>query len=285
LIIEILNGNMLVKGGKQMSVILITGATDGIGREVAKKLASEGYDLILHGRNELKLNKLAGEIKEFTGKNPFLVKGDLSTFSELDKIVKTVKEDFKSIDWLLNNAATFEPQREVVDKGFEKTFMVNYIAPFYLTVSLLKEGVSIRYILNVSSMAHASSIDFQDLQLEKGYDGYKAYSLSKLYITLFTYYLAERLKGKAYVNCLHPGVINTKLLIKNWGPIGSSVEEGAKNVINAIKYIEKNNVTGVYFDSGRPSKSKPITYDKEIQKKLWEETLRLVGIKESELNF
>jgi NAD(P)-dependent dehydrogenase (short-subunit alcohol dehydrogenase family) len=136
-----------------------------------------------------------------------------------------------------------------------------------LLLDLIKKSAPSR-IINVSSMTHSSSIDFDDLQGEKYYSGYSAYSLSKLCNIFFTYELAERLQGTGVtVNCLHPGVIDTKLLRTNFSG-GRPVFEGSKTSVYLATAPELENVTGKYFMDKRETRSSHISYDPEVRKKL-----------------
>ncbi len=149
--------------------------------------------------------------------------------------------------------------------------MVNYLSAFTLTLSLLdllKKADNAK-IINVSSMVHAGSIDFGNLNAEKSYSGDSAYSLSKLCNILFSYELAERLKSQnILVNALHPGVINTKLLRAGWGAFGSSTIEGAKRILFLAKDGAEA-VTGKYFEQDRAVKSAQISYDEAARRQLW----------------
>lgn len=152
------------------------------------------------------------------------------------------------------------------------TFAVNYLAMFLLTLSLLdlmKNSAPSR-IVNVGSMAHASDIDFDNLQGESSFSGYDAYSRSKLCVNLFTFRLAEKLKGAGVtINCLHPGVISTKLLHAFGISGGASVEKGAGNLIHAAASPDLENVTGNYFVDREETEPASISFDREIQDRLW----------------
>ena len=125
-------------------------------------------------------------------------------------------------------------------------------------------------IVNVSSMVHAGEIDLGDLQLKESYSGSKAYCLSKLCDILFTYKLADDLKKTGTtVKCLYPGVIGTELLHSNWGGSGAPVSEGAKTPVYLATSSEVQGETGKYFVNRKAAKSAPVTYDREVQEKLW----------------
>ena len=128
-------------------------------------------------------------------------------------------------------------------------------------------------------MAHSSYIDFENLNGEKYYDPYEAYSRSKLCNILFTFYLADKLRDTGVtVNVLHPGVINTKLLKAGWGAIGSPVWKGAETSVFLASSPHVANITGEYFVNKRISKAAPIAYDKNTQKKCWELSEKYTGI-------
>ena len=184
------------------------------------------------------------------------------------------------LDVLINNAGVYSSEKKFTKDGIELTFGVNHLAHFLLINLILelmlksKEG----RIINVSSMIHANSIDFDNLQGEKYYDGSYAYSLSKLCNVLFTYKLADELKGSNItVNCLHPGVINTKLLRAGWGGGGASVEQGAKTSVYLAVSDEVSGKTGNYYMNMKAVRSHDITYNKEIQDKCWNVSMKLVS--------
>ena len=157
--------------------------------------------------------------------------------------------------------------------------MVNHLAHFLLTIQLL-ETLSTSddgRIVNVSSQAQAGTIDFDNLNGEKYYDAYNAYALSKLANVLFTYKLARELTTTT-VNCLHPGVIATKLLHKGWGSGGASLEEGAKTSLFAATDYSLKNESGLYFVNSKTHKSSAISYDRKIQERLWDISLSLTGL-------
>jgi len=196
-------------------VILVTGSTDGIGKQTALGLASMAAQVNLHGRDLEKAHAVLEEIRYKNGNYRLAYSLRISHLKS------------RSLDWLrtlhvlINNAGTFMRERKLTEDGIEMTFAVNYMAPFILTselLGLLKESASSR-IINVASVAHWNAkIDWNNLQGERGYDGFQAYALSKLGIILFTYTLAKRLNGTGVtVNCLHPGVTKTKLLRSGFG--------------------------------------------------------------------
>jgi NAD(P)-dependent dehydrogenase (short-subunit alcohol dehydrogenase family) len=202
--------------------VLVTGSTDGIGKATALGLARMGAEVLLHGRDPEKGREVREEIARKTGSDQLdLFIADLSSQRQVRRLAAEVVERHERLHVLINNAGTFQAEHRLTEDGLETTFAVNYLAPFLLThelLGLLEESSPSR-IINVASIAHwDTKVDWNNLQGERLYDGHQAYALSKLGIVLFTYDLAERLKGSAVTaNCLHPGVIKTKLLRSGFG--------------------------------------------------------------------
>ncbi len=268
-------------------IFLITGSTDGIGKETAIELAKKDAHVIIHARNEEKTKTAIKFIKEKTRISDISgVFADLSSFIQVKQMSKNIYEQFDHLDVLINNAGIFRPERRITDDGLEETFMVNYVAPFYLTnllIDLLKKGDSGR-IVNVVSQVHSNQLDFNDLQYKLGYTGVKTYARSKTCLIMFTYYLAEKLKHtNITVNCLHPGVINTKLLDAAMGSVGAPVSKGADTLIYAATAPELENISGEYLINNKTEPSKDITYNKDLQKRLWQKTEELIKINSKNL--
>src|SRR2546426_8995160 len=197
-------------------VVLVTGATSGIGAATAIGLARMGATLALGVRDAKKADAARGEIARETGNTtldlPLL---DLASFRSIRRFAESFKSRHAPLDVLVNNAGIFTRHRHVTEDGLESQFQVNYLGPFLLTMLLLDplKARAPSRIVNVSSEAHrGASIDFEDLQGERKYSGYRAYGQSKLAQILFTHELARRLQGTGVtVNALHPGVIRTNL--------------------------------------------------------------------------
>jgi len=180
-----------------MKTILITGSTDGIGKQTALMLAQKGHFIIIHGRNEAKCRQAIEEIKNTvsSAKLDFVV-CDLSSMKEVRTMAEEIRTRFPQINVLLHNAGVFMTSRQLSVDGFEMTFAINHLAPFLLTHELqellIKNSPS--RIITVSSIAHQrGKFDIENLQAEKRFDGYSVYALSKLCNVLFTYELAEKM--------------------------------------------------------------------------------------------
>jgi retinol dehydrogenase 14 len=255
-------------------IILITGSSDGIGKQTALDLAEMGATVIVHGRDPEKTKNVAAEIQESSGNSrvDFFV-ADFSSLREVKNVAVQLHARYDRINVLINNAGVYMNQKELSRDGFEMTFAVNHLAHFLLThllTDLIETSANGR-ILNVASMAHAHAMDFENLQGEKFYDGYTAYSYSKLCNILFTYRLAQMLLNKAVtVNCLHPGVIKTKLLRAGWGMGGGSLESGSKTSVYLASSPVVEQVTGKYYANSRPANSASISHDLMVQNKLWQ---------------
>jgi len=255
-------------------IILVTGATDGIGKQTALELAQMGHRILVHGRNRMKSENVAADIRKMSGnENVEAVVANLTDFKEIKSLAEAIVNGYSRLDVLLNNAGVFENEKVILSNGLERTFMVNHMAPFALTLELsdlLKDTPGAR-IVNVSSMAQSGSIDFDNLNGEKYFDSYNAYAVSKLENVLFTYKLARMLKETdVTANCLHPGVINTKLLHAGWGMGGASVHQGAQTSIYAAVSPEMEGKSGLYLVNRKSAKSAALSYDKKVQERLWE---------------
>ena len=267
----------------QKKIILITGATDGIGKQAAFELAEEKHKIILHGRSKNKIETTIEEIRrKITYADLDSIEFDLASQSAIRNGAEELISKYNRIDVLINNAGTYQKERRLTADNIEYTFAVNHLAPFLLTyelLPLLQKSESAR-IINVSSMVHQSaSLDFENLQGEKSYGGYSAYALSKLGNLFFTYELAERLSGKNItVNALHPGVINTKLLRESFGGGGSDPQKGAETIVYLAISDEVKKVSGKYFISKEERKSSSDSLDENLRKKFWKISEELTGI-------
>ncbi len=199
-------------------IILITGSTDGIGKATAQDLLSRGAEVIIHGRNKQKGNRVQKELATVTGGSlPDLLVADLSSLDQVRQMAENITSRYTRLTVLINNAGTFEKERHLTSGGVEKTFAVNYLAPFLLTrllLPVLTNNTPSR-IVTVASSAHedVDRIDWDNLPAQDHYDGWGAYALSKFADITLTYSLARAIEGTGVTaNCLHPGVTDTKLL-------------------------------------------------------------------------
>jgi retinol dehydrogenase-14 len=264
-------------------VVLITGSTDGIGRQAAVELAAAGSTLFVHGRNPARGNTVVEEIRSSTGNhNVELLNADLYSLRQVRELAAEVHRRTDRLDVLVNNAGVFMNDRRMTEDGFEMTYAVNHLAPFLLTnllLDLLKRSAPAR-IITVSSVAHTRGrIDFENLQSEKSFGGYYAYAASKLANVLFTYQLAKRLEGTGVTsNCLHPGVIGTKLLRAGFNMPGASTSDGAETLVHLVGSADLASVTGKYFQNKLSLSSSPVTYDEALQRQLWKVSEKQAGL-------
>jgi NAD(P)-dependent dehydrogenase (short-subunit alcohol dehydrogenase family) len=263
--------------------ILVTGATDGIGKQTAIELARQGAKVLVHGRDKAKGARVLDEInRDNCNENLVLYLADFSSFADIKRMAEEIKREQSELHVLINNAGTFSKKRLLTKDGLEMTFAVNHLAPFLLTMlllDLLKASRPAR-IVNVASGAHRniSAIDFDNLQGEKSYDGFEAYGLSKLGNVLFTNELSRRLEGSGVsVNSLHPGVINTGLQRISYDLGGESVEEGARTSVYLATSPEVEGFTGKYYSRMAEKNTSELAQDKALQAKFWKVSEELLA--------
>lgn len=273
-------------------LILITGATNGIGLVAAHELAKMGARLFLVSRNAEKCALVTEQIKKVSG-NPNIefAAADLSTRAGVQDAAHEFKKRHTHLDVLLNNAGAMFMSRQVSKDGIEMTFALNHLNYFLLTISLLDvlKASGPARIVNVSSDAHRNAtINFDDLQMEKNYNGLTAYQQSKLANILFTYELARKLEGtKVTANALHPGLVNTGFN-KNNGvlikfamglllPFSRKPAEGAQTSIYLASSPDVEEMTGQYFDDKKAIPSAPLSYNRAAAERLWQISLELIA--------
>jgi NAD(P)-dependent dehydrogenase (short-subunit alcohol dehydrogenase family) len=259
-------------------IALVTGSTDGLGREVARRLAAEGAHVIVHGRNVERGQAVVAEIAAAGKGSARFYRADFASLAEVRHLAGEIRRDYTRLDVLVNNAGVIVPRREVSKDGYEMQFAVNYLSGYLLTYSLLpllEKGTSPR-IVNVSSLA-ASPIDFTDVMLERGYSPNRAYGQSKLAQVMFTIDLAQELKGKGIVvQALHPATyMDTSMVRSAGGTPTSTVEEGAAAVMNAIGTSAPS---GSFFVGQKVGTPNAQAADADVRRQLRELSRKLTGL-------
>jgi NAD(P)-dependent dehydrogenase (short-subunit alcohol dehydrogenase family) len=272
---------------------LVTGATDGHGKAMALLLASRGADVVLHARSEQKARVVQEEISlETMGKRPEILLADLGSADEIDAAVEAYRASGRPLHVLVNNAGLVGLSRRTNAAGLELTFAVNYLAMFRMTLALLpvlRDSDSSR-IVNISSDTYRiARLDFDDLQLERGYSMAKAYGQSKLAILYFTLELARRLEGSGVtVNAVDPGPVasnigadNPGLAYRLLGPLIRTLFPSAARAARTALWVATDpaleNATGGYYRSLK-RREEPLDFDAAISRKLWRSSLELAGI-------
>jgi len=267
------------------TTILVTGATDGLGKRVARDLATKGAKVLLHGRSKERAEATLREIREETDNDKLeYYLADFSSLKEVRHLAAEICSKHERLDVLVNNAGIGAGKgggtnRELSRDSHELRFAVNYLAPFLLTnllLPLLCASVPARIITVASEMQ--TPIDFDDLMLEGGYAGVRAYAQSKLALISFTFELAERLEGTGVgANCLHPATfMPTKMVYEAFVSPINTIEQGTDATVRLIASPELEGVTGRYFDGQRESRAIwKQAYDPEARKRLWTLSERL----------
>src|SRR6266851_78137 len=263
---------------------LVTGATDGVGRVVAKELGTQGWRVLVHGRSRERGEALVREIEQAGGKASFLA-ADLSSLAEVRGLAEAVKKTTDRLELLISNAGIGTtgnaPGRHTSKDGHELRFAVNYLAGFLLTnllMPMLKASKPSR-IVNVAS-AGQQAIDFDDVMLTTHYSGSTAYRQSKLAQILFTVDLADELKGSGVIaNALHPSTYMNTTMVRQSGtsPI-SRVEDGAAAILQLAVSPALDGKSGLYFNVLREARADPQAYNAAARRRLRALSLELAGL-------
>jgi NAD(P)-dependent dehydrogenase (short-subunit alcohol dehydrogenase family) len=266
--------------------ILITGATDGLGRALAHRLAQDGARLILHGRDRDRLERTADDIRDaHRVARPSTVLADLAELAQVRRLAEQVRAATDRLDVLVSNAGigSGEPDgrsRRTSADGYELRFAVNYLAGFLLTVELLpllRRSAPAR-IVNVASIGQ-HPLDFDDLMIERGYTGIRAYGQSKLAQIMSGFHLSERLPAaEVTVNSLHPATfMPTKMVLAEIGHQIDSLEDGVAATHRLVSDPGLAGTTGRFFDRTRPVRAHSQAYDAHARQQLWTRSLALTG--------
>jgi NAD(P)-dependent dehydrogenase (short-subunit alcohol dehydrogenase family) len=279
--------SILMAANLNGKTILVTGATNGIGKVTARELARMGAHIVIVGRNPAKTEEAVREIKTAAGHDRVeMLLGDLSVMGEVARVADEYRARYPRLDVLVNNAGAYFQQRQTTKDGLEMTFALNHMSYFILTnrlLDVLKASAPAR-IVNVSSEAHRQwrSFDFDDLQsVRYGVGGFKAYGQSKLANVLFTAELARHLGGTGVTaNSLHPGLVSSGFGKNNGGLVNLAMrlislfaineEQGAQTSLYVAASPEVEGVTGKYFDKSRMVAPSPASQDEAAQKRLWQ---------------
>ncbi len=264
-------------------VILITGSTSGLGREVARALAAEGDHIIVHGRSVERGLALVEEINSASPGSARFYRADFASLDEVRGLAEAIMRDYDRLDVLVNNAGIFlvdDPERHLSQDGYELNFQVNYLAGYLLTdllLPLVRESAPAR-IVNVALSGSNVPLDFDDLMLEEGYSWQRAYGQSKLAQVMHTIDLAAEIEGSGItMNALHPATfMDTNMIVGAGLQPESSVMEGRDNVLLLINGESVG--TGLFYVDGEPRRywdAQP--YDADVRAALRQASERLIG--------
>ncbi|MEZ5416695.1 MAG: SDR family NAD(P)-dependent oxidoreductase [Vicinamibacterales bacterium] len=258
-------------------IALVTGSTDGLGREVARRLAADGAHVIVHGRNVERGTAVVHEINAAGKGSARFYQADFASLAEVRRLAADLGRDYPRLDLLVNNAGVITRDRTLSRDGHELQFAVNYLAGYQLTYALLpliQQGRTPR-VINVSSLA-AAPLDFADVMLERGYSSSRAYGQSKLAQVMFTIDLAEELKDRGIVvHALHPATyMDTNMVRSAGGTPRTTVEEGAAAVLHAIA---SDAPSGSYFVGERTGTPHRQAADPEARRQLQALSRKLIG--------
>jgi NAD(P)-dependent dehydrogenase (short-subunit alcohol dehydrogenase family) len=262
------------------TVVLITGATDGLGRGVARDLRARGAQVLLHGRNREKLDALSAEL----GGAPTF-EADLASLDEVRSLAAEVEQTTPQLHVLINNAGIGGGAPELTTRqeskdGHELRLAVNHLAGFLLTLRLLpllRRSKPARVVF-VASLGQAP-MDFDDPMLERGYSGSRAYGQSKLAQITAGFELAERLDpADVTVTSLHPSTyMPTKMVLESRGSSVDSLEDGIAATVRLATDPALEGVTGRFYDRQRETSPDPQATDAEARRRLWALSLELTG--------
>jgi NAD(P)-dependent dehydrogenase (short-subunit alcohol dehydrogenase family) len=265
------------------TTILITGATDGLGLALARRLAAQGATLLLHGRNRQRLDETAEQVRAAGATAVRTYLADFSSLAEVRRLATEVEATAAQLHVLVNNAGigSGRPERTTRQEsrdGHELRFAVNYLAGFLLTtllLPLLRRSAPAR-IINVASIGQ-SPIDFDDVMLERNYSGVRAYGQSKLAQIMFGMALAERLPpNEVTVNSLHPATyMPTKIVLEEIGRTVDRLEDGVEATARLAISPELEGVSGRFFNRTTEAQAHPQAYDPNARRRLWELSERL----------
>src|SRR5438309_5819929 len=284
------NENAPNKTAMRDKVVMVTGANSGIGKAATLALAKMSATVVMVARNAEKGESARSEIiKESQNNSVDLLIADLSSLDSVRQLAAEFQKKYSKLHVLINNAGLFNQRRHVTTNGYENTFATNYLAPFLLTnlqLDMLKANAPSR-IINVSSVGHYNGhINFDDINLEKEYGGWKAYGQSKLALVLFTHELAKKLQGTGVtVNAVHPGTVATNIWSRPLGPVGfimalpklfmTSPAQGAETIVYLASSPEAKGLNGEYVEKLKVKKSSDESYNEEIALRLWDISAKL----------
>ena len=270
-----------------MTLVVLTGATRGIGQAAALALAAQGAELALVGRDPERVRAVAEQASAQASAPVHQHVADLSLMSEVRRLAGELRERHERIDVLANNAGALFASRRETSEGFELTLALNHLAPFLLT-HLLRDRLAGARVVTTASDAHKGGrLDLDDLQSQRGYAAMRVYGTSKLCNILFTRELARR-APELHANCFHPGVVRTgfgkndngiwKVLTTVAGPFFRSPQRGARSLVWLATSEQAANLTGEYVVDEKVAQPNAPARDDTLAQAVWERSAQLVGV-------